>query len=121
MKTRIPLFVWIILSISLLIIAGSIAYYFVWFLPNKEKATVENKQDQQTNELTQEERETQTRQKCADESIVKAREKLQKLYDAGLMSASERAEWEKAKGVGLTRRDDRDYYFDLCLEINGLK
>jgi hypothetical protein len=121
MKNRIPTFFWIILSLSILIIATSIAYYFLWFLPNKEKIKYDPSQVEQTEGINREDKETQIRQNCYEEAVNKSREKLEKLIEADLITQSEKEEYKKALDAGLTRKEDRDYYFDLCLTINGLK
>ena len=49
MENRIPLFVWITVFASLLIIAGSVAYYFVWFLPSNERLKLQLQQTKSEN------------------------------------------------------------------------
>lgn len=104
-------------SLSCLIVASSIAYYLVWFLPSKEKVKNEVVQVQ----TSQEEKELQTRQDCREEARQKAKEKLEKLIQADLVSESEKQEYQKALDVGLAKQDDIDHYFDICLEVKGLK
>src|SRR3989344_6589753 len=110
-----PLIFWATLSLSLLIIAGSIAYYFLWFLPNKEEAKVTTQQT----EIKQEAQKTKTREGCLEEAKTKAVEKLQKLYDSGVMTVEQKREWEQVKDTGLAKKEDINWYFDQCLLING--
>lgn len=116
-NSKIPIFFWAIPAVSLLVVAGSIAYYFMWFLPSKEKTAYQIQQTQKENV----EIELKTRQNCQDESRQKAKEKLEKLIDAGLLSQSEIDESKKALDKGLAKKADVDYYFNQCLEVHGLK
>jgi hypothetical protein len=115
-KHKVPVFFWTALSIALLVMALSVGYYFVSFLPSKEESKVQVETVQEDKEKS----EVQIRQDCRDEARQKAQDKLRKLIEAGLLSQSQKLEVQKALDQDLARKEDIDYYFDLCLEINGL-
>ncbi len=116
-KNKVPPFFWLALSIAFLVVAGSISYYFVSFLPSKENSKTQVEVEQENKEKS----DVQIRQECRDGALQKAQDKLRKLIEAGLLSQTQEAQYQQALGQGLARKEDIDYYFNLCLEINSLK
>ena len=110
----------IIASVSILIIALSVSYYFVVFLPAKEKT----KQEQVNRELGLKQAEQEAKQKelqvfkdCDTEAIEKAKELLRKKGIIGDAPSN----WEKAEEQGLYLKDDYNRLYENCLRRHGIK
>lgn len=115
------------ISASLLIVSLSIAYYLVIYIPKLNAMKLQKEEAQavqvkQKEEAVQIEKKTepQIREDCETEGQDKAKEKLQKLIDAGLVTGSKKTEYENAMAQGLALKEDIEYYRKLCLENNGL-
>lgn len=97
----------LIAMLSMLIIALSIGYYLVIFIPrNKQK-------------------ELEIYKNCDDEASIKARKLLESKIDVAIKSKqsniSEIELWKASLEKGLFLKDDYNSYYENCLRRNGIK
>jgi len=115
----------IVVSISVLIVALSVAYYFVIFLPSKEKARQE--QINKELEIKQTEQEFQEKQlqiyeDCDSEAQRRARELLESKIEVSRKAGqTPPLYWKEAFEQGLYLRDDYNEYYNSCLRRHGIK
>ena len=112
-------------ALSLLIVALSIAYYLVIFIPDKEKARQkEINRELQLKEAEQEakSKELEVYQGCEAEAKEEAKELLKsKIEIAQKTGTSVPATWKEASEKGLMLKDDYNDLYDSCLRRYGIK
>lgn len=104
--------------VGALIIALSIAYYLVIFVPQKEKARIEQQKQEQKDQQVKEQGEKTTRQNCQKESADKA---IAVLKSRSEISPSYAKANNGAVNNGMYKKEDFDKYYDDCLSMSGLK
>lgn len=106
-------------SLALIIIALSIAYYLVIFLPSKEKFKQEELGKAQESEQQEQLSEKQKYRYCQNEATKSAQEALEK--KAKLATGQLKSILEKAVEEGMYYKDDYNYSYQQCLERQGLE
>ena len=108
-----------ILTISFLVIALSIAYYFVIFLPQKERERQALELQKQSSEQIAVDERKRIYEECATEANDKSRELLKKKIEL-LPSGQERNTMQEAYDKGLHLKGDYNSSYDNCLKRNGI-
>ena len=108
-----------ILALSFLIVALSVAFYFVIFLPQKERERQTVELLKQSSVQEAEDKRKQIFVDCANEADVKARELLKKKIEL-LPNGQEKKTMQEAYDKGLHLKDDYNTYYDNCLKKNGV-
>lgn len=115
----------IVASAAVMIIALSVAYYFVIFLPAKEKTRQgQIARDLQFKQAEQEKKEEEDKvyQDCDMEAVERADELLKsKIEIAQKTGTSIPATWKEASEKGLHLKDDYNSYYESCLRRHGIK
>lgn len=111
----------LVASASILLIASSIAYYFVLYLPALERA----KQEQSQREFELKEKEQQIYKDCDYEAQSRATENLKSKVEvaekSNLTYTSDYKIWKEASEKGLYLKGDYNELYDACLRRHGLK
>ena len=108
-----------IFALSILVVALSIAFYFVIFLPQKERERQAAELLKQSTEQKAEEDRKQIFKNCATEAHDKARNLLKNKIEL-MQNGQERSTMQEAYDKGLYLKDDYNSYYDNCLKENGI-
>lgn len=114
-----------VVAISVLIVALSVAYYLVIFIPAKEKT----RQEQVNREFQLKEAEQQSKkieQQVYKDCDTEAEENASKLLKSKIEIAQKAGTyipptWKEASEKGLHLKDDYSSYYDSCLRRHGIK
>jgi len=117
----------IVASVSILIIALSVTYYLVIFVPSREKATAEQKAKEIETEA-EKQRLERDKFKVYEDCDKEAKEEAQKLLESKIeimeetgSQATRYKEYKAAAEKGLYLRDDYEALYNRCLRRHGLK
>lgn len=105
----------IILSISFLIIALSLGYYFVIFLPNLENKKQELEAQKQATQQREEENKKNTYSLCAEIASSQAKALIK---EKAQLPGGEQYREGATKGMYL--KPDYDYAYQDCLKSHGI-
>lgn len=104
------------IGLSLFIVTLSASYYFVIYLPSKDKLEAESKTKIELLKLQAEESKKNIYKNCASEAADSAKELLKE--KAGMQNTI--SAYQEAAKKGLYLKDDYDYAFNDCLRKNGI-
>lgn len=108
-----------IITVSFLIIALSIAYYLVIFLPSKERGIQQIELQKATSEQLVEDDKKQTYSQCekdASKAAVQTLKSKAELLPEGKLKTT----LEEAASKNMYYKDDYNSYYENCLKRNGL-
>lgn len=115
------LFFSVVASISVLIVALSIAYYFVIYLPSMAKRELQLKEAERQEQKS----ETEIYSDCDVEAHRKATEllkaKVEIAEENNLTYTQNYRIWKEASEKGLYLKDDYNEYYNSCLRRHGIK
>lgn len=108
-------------SISILIVALSIAYYFVIYLPSMAERELQLKEAEKREEKSETEIYSDCDAEAQRRAIELLKSKIEIAEKSNLTYTHDYKIWKEASEKGLYLKDDYNEYYNSCLRRHGIK